>query len=131
MGAGFSRIAAIIDCKGQSVTAKLDQVFKNPGTAKYNYAQTNNTFGTVPNAQNNWKDLIIAYVVAGVDIGDEGHAWVFYLQQLDPQYIYNIAQARFTALQTNAGVTTTTHDPNKGGHAPIITAGSIDSPCPP
>lgn len=133
MGSGFNRITRVIACQGQGVTAKLDQVFKNPGTAKYQYAQTNNSFDTVTNTPGNWKDLIIAYVVAGVDIDNEGHAWVGYLQQLgaNPQYIFNIAQSRFTALNNGTGIATKTHDPNVSGHAPIIGAGSIDSPCPP
>jgi hypothetical protein len=88
---------------------------------------------TAGNVADNWKDLIIAYLVAGVDVGDEFPAWVAYLKQLgtnNPAYIVSIAQARLTALTTNTGLTTHTHNPNTGGHAPIIGANSIDSPCP-
>jgi hypothetical protein len=134
MGGGFDRKTRVIDCLGQQVTNTLNQVFRNPGTPKYQYAQANNTFDTVlPNVQGNWKDLIIAYVVAGVDVGNEWPAWVAYLETLGtaaqgPQNIYDIAQTRYNALRNNLGVTTTTH----GGGGPVhATPTTINSPCPP
>jgi hypothetical protein len=130
MGAGFDRKTRMINCNGQAITNKLNQVFKNPGTPQYQYAQAHNDFGTIQNVQDNWKDLIIAYLVAGVDVGNEWPAWCAYLKQLgaDPQNIYLIAQTRFNALNGNGGIDTTTH----GGGGPVhTTATTIDSPCPP
>ena len=129
-------------CNGQLVTAKLNQVFGTPGNSPYLNAQKYNTFGGIQNVQGNWKDLIIAYVVAGVDVGKEWPAWVAYLEQLGagatgtqgPLNIYNIAQARNTALTGDVGMDTTTngnggpvHTTPGGGGQPC----KIDSPCPP
>ena len=75
MGGFFDIKTKTITCNGEQVTAKLNQVFKNPGTSKYQQAQANNTFGAIANIQGNWKDLIIAYLVAGVDVGNEWPAW--------------------------------------------------------
>jgi hypothetical protein len=136
MGAGFDRKTRMINCNGQGVTNKLNQVFRNPGTPQYQYAQANNTFGAIQNVQDNYKDLIIAYVVAGVDAGKEWPAWCAYLEQLGagatgtqgPQNIYDIAQTRDTALNGNTGIDTKT----QGGGGPVHTTPStIDSPCPP
>lgn len=144
MGAGFDRRTRAIMCNGQTVTAKLNQVFGNPSTQAYQQAQANNTFGNIQNVQNNWKDLIIAYLVAGVDVGKEFPAWVAYLEQLGagatgtqgPLNIYLIAQARNAALTASPpqGMDTTTN--SNGG--PVHThpgsganPSTIDSPCPP
>jgi hypothetical protein len=144
MGAGFAKTKMIV-CTGQLVTNKLDQVFKDPGSSghpnpKYQFAKDNNTFDRVQqNVQDNWKDLLIAYVVAGVDVGNEWPAWAAYLEALGtgpqgPQNIYLIAQTRWSALNGNQGVQTKTH----GGGGPVqklpASGGNpitIDSPCPP
>jgi hypothetical protein len=120
----------MLDCQGQTVTNQLNQVFRNPGTPKYNNAQALNPFGAIQNVAGNWKDLLIAYLKVGVDVGNEFPAWVAYLETLgnDPNNIYKIAQTRFAALNTNSGVDTKTH---AGGHTVGVTATSIDSPCPP
>ena len=81
MGGGFAKTRTI-DCNGQLVTNQLNQVFRNPGTPQYQAAQAHNTFGAIQNVQGNWKDLIIAYLRAGVDVGNEFPAWVAYLEQL-------------------------------------------------
>ena len=144
MGAGFDLKTRVIMCNGQQVTAKLNQVFRNPGTPQYQQAQANNTFGAIQNVQDNWKDLIIAYLRAGVDVGNEFPACVAYLETLGagatgtqgPLNIYNIAQARNTALTANPpqGMDTTTN----GNGGPVHThpgsganPATIDSPCPP
>jgi hypothetical protein len=134
MGAGFDTKRRMILCSGQGITNQLNQVFRNPGTPQYQYAQNNNTFDKIPNAQGNWKDLIIAYLMAGVDVGKEWPAWCAYLELLgtgpqgSPQNIYDIAQTRFTALKGNVGIDTTT----RGGGGPVHTTPStIVSPCPP
>jgi hypothetical protein len=144
MGAGFAKTRMIM-CTGQQVTNQLNQVFRNPGSPQYQNAQAHNTFGAIQNVQDNWKDLIIAYLRVGVDVSNEFPAWVAYLQQLGagatgtqgPLNIYNIAQARNAALTANPpqGMNTHTH----GGGGPVhVTPGSgpnpvvdIDSPCPP
>jgi hypothetical protein len=132
MGGGFDAKTRMIDCTGQLVTKELDHVFQDPKNPRFQHAQRHNNFDRVlPNAQGNWKDLIIAYVVAGVDVKVEWPAWCEYLEQLgtkDPQNIYKIAQARLTALNTTAGMNTITH---RGGGPVITTATTIDSPCPP
>lgn len=136
MGSGFDPKTKAIDCNGQLVTNKLNQVFKNPGTPKYQYAQDNNTFDRVlPNAPDNWKDLLIAYVVAGVDVGNEWPAWAAYLEALGTgpqgsQNIYAIAKTRYDALTSvpPKGIDTKTH----GGGGPVqATPTTINSPCPP
>jgi len=124
-------------CNGQTVTNQLNQVFKIPGTPQYQQAQANKgSFGNIQNVQDNWKDLIIAYLMAGVDVGKEWPAWCAYLQLLGagptgtqgPQNIYDIAQTRFQALNGSVGIDTTTH----GGGGPVhTTPNTIDSPCPP
>jgi hypothetical protein len=142
MGAGFDRKRMNYDCGGQLVTAKLNQVFRNPTSSKYKQARDHNTFGKIQNVQDNWKDLIIAYLVAGVDVGDEFPAWVTYLEALGagatgtqgPLNIYLIAQARYTALTGDVGMDTKTNGnggpvhttPGSGGNPTVI-----DSPCPP
>lgn len=137
MGGGFDPKTKVIDCGGQQVTAKLNQVFKNPGTSKYLYAQSHNTFDKVPqNAAGNWNDLFNAYVYAGVDVGPETAAWKYYLSVLGagasgtsgPQMISLIAQTRYNALTSNQGIDTITHP---GGGPVHVTGGTIDSPCPP
>ena len=142
MGGGFNPKTRMLLCDGQLVTAKLNQVFRNPGSRKYKQAQDSNTFGKIQNVEGNWKDLLIAYLYAGVDVGDEFPAWVAYLEQLGAgatgtqgtDNIYLIAQARNTALVGNVGMDTNT----RGGGGPVHTrpgSGSnpttIDSPCPP
>ena len=140
MGGAFDPKTKVFLCNGQGITNELDKVFRNPADSKYKRARRNNSFDRVlPDAQDNWKDLIIAYAVAGVDVGDEWAAWCAYLEALGrgpqgPQNIYLIAQTRFNALRDNKGIETKTH----GGGSPVhTTPGSggnpitIDSPCPP
>lgn len=146
MGGAFNPITQAIECNGQQVTIRLNQVFRNPGSPRYQKAQANNTFGSIGNVEDNWKDLIIAYLRAGVDVGDEFPAWVAYLQKLGrgatgtqgPLSIYMIAQARNQALLANRGMDTSTHGPGGpvhttpgSGSGPSSDPATIDSPCPP
>ena len=140
MGAGFTRKMRNYDCGGQHVTNALDQVFKNPGppghlNPKFKYAKDHNTFDRVPlNKKGNWWDLLMAYIIAGVDVGDEWTAWRSYLEDLGagedgdpgPQQISAIASMRFNALNTDTGIETKTHP---HGHVQTST-GVINSPCP-
>ena len=84
--------------------------------------------------KDNWKDLLIAYVVAGVDVGNEWEAWVAYLRSLGaggdnepgPQSISTIASMRFNALINDTAIVTKTHPHGRVQTSP----GLIDSPCP-
>jgi hypothetical protein len=130
MGGSFDEKGRMVSCNGQNVLAQLNQVFGQPNSAKYRYARSNNTFGAIQNVQDNYKDLALAYLTAGLDVDG---AWYAYLKLLgtgpqgSPQNIYDIAQTRNTALTGNAGIDTTTH----GGGGPVhTTPNTIDSPCP-
>jgi hypothetical protein len=140
MGAGFNPKIRAYLCSGQQVTAKLNQVFQDPGNPthpnhKFDYAKQNNFFDQVPlNQKGNWWNLLMAYIRAGVDVHDEWTAWRSYLEDLGtgedgdpgPAQISVIAQMRYDALTNNTGIYTRTH-PN--GHVQT-SAGVIDSPCP-
>jgi hypothetical protein len=134
MGSGFTATRQLL-CPGKDVTDELDRVFKTPGSPGFQTARANNTFGNVHNGPGNWKDLLIAYLMAGVNVGHAWPAWCHYLEQLGTRPgghldIYNIAQQRFAALNNNSGVSTQTH-PLSAGNALAIAPGSIDAPCPP
>jgi hypothetical protein len=135
MGGSFDEVGNMVSCNGQSVLAQLNQVFGQPNSAKYRYARSHNTFGAIHNVQDNYKDLALAYLTAGLDIDA---AWYAYLQLLgtgpqgNPQNIYDIAQTRFNSLNNNVAMDTKTHG---GGNVHTIPgSGSkpaeIDSPCP-
>ena len=136
MGGGFIPLSRKFDCKGQGVTKELDKVFADPNKQAFKDAKDNNYFGEpyVQNDEGNWKDLLLAYVLAGVKVvGIEFAAWREYLQLLGTgpagaQVIYEIAQKRYNDLINDVGVTTTTHG---GDHKVNKTATTIDSPCPP
>jgi hypothetical protein len=136
MGAGFHPLSRKFDCKGQGVTKELDKVFADNKKSEFQTAKDNNYFGEpyVQNVEGNWKDLLIAYLQAGVTVkGKEFVAWREYLELLGTgpagaQVIYELAQARLVALTGDVGVTTTTHS---GDHKVNKTSTSIDSPCPP
>jgi hypothetical protein len=140
MGAGFDPKIRAYLCNGQQVTAKLNQVFLDPGPPghlkpKFKYAKDHNTFDQVPlNKKGNWWDLVMAYIRAGVDVGNEWTAWRSYLEDLGtgedgdpgPTQISVIAQMRYDALTNDTGIDTKTH-----AHGHVQTsAGVIDSPCP-
>jgi hypothetical protein len=135
LGAGFNALTRAYDCKGQGVTKALDDVFADPNKKAFKDAKANNLFGQVQNVNGNWKDLLIAYSQAGVNVvGKEYIAWYYYLQELGTgpnglsQNIYDIAQQRLNSLNGDVGVTTTTHG---GDHKINRTPTTIDSPCPP
>lgn len=145
MGGSFTR-TKMLDCGGQRITAQLNVVFGTPGSNPYRDAQGNNTFDKVPNGQkDNWKDLVIAYLKAGVDVGSEWPAWVAYLEALGagdtgtqgPQNISLIAQTRYAALTADGGrgrgMDTTTGPSGRPVHATPGSPGhqaTIESPCP-
>jgi hypothetical protein len=134
MGGSFDLKGRMIACAGTAILQELDKVFAHKNSDPYRNAKKNNTFGAIKDVQDNYKDLIIAYVVAGVDVGpDEWPAWCAYLKLLgtsptgSSQNIYKIAQTRYNALNGDVEVTTKTH----GGGGPVQTQpGEINSPCP-
>lgn len=99
-------------CDGRDVLAELNSVFNDPASARYKFAQDNNTFGTIRNVPGNYRALIAAYKTAGVaDI----NGWATYLRRLGagpagPQKIYRIAQLRHQALIQGVATLTTIHE---------------------
>jgi hypothetical protein len=103
-------------CDGDDVLSELNDVFNDPASARYRFAQANNTFGSIANVPGNYRDLIEAYRTAGVaDIG----GWAAYLRRLGtgptgPENIYAIAQVRHEALRQGVATLTIIHE--YGGH---------------
>jgi hypothetical protein len=142
MGGGFDERGHMIQCLGDDVLRKLNDVFGIPGSPDYNKAQANNKFGTVENKPGNYSDLVKAYEAAGVDVKALGN-WEAYLRLLGTavspaqgaQNIYDIAQVRYKALNANEGMSTIVHMPHHGGHVHTQPGSGnqphvIDSPCP-
>jgi hypothetical protein len=135
MGGSFDEKGRMVSCNGQGVISELNRVFGQPNSAPYRYAQSNNTFGAIQNVQDNCKDLALAYLTAGVDVGA---AWYAYLRLLgtgpqgSPQNIYDIAQTRYNSLRNGVPMDTKVH---AGGNVHTrpgsgSTPSEIDSPCP-
>jgi hypothetical protein len=107
-------------CDGADVLAELNDVFNHPNSARYKFAQRNNTFGAIKNAPGNYRALIEAYETAGLtDI----NGWAAHLRRLGtgpkgPQQIYRIAQIRHKALTQGVATSTVIHD----------RAGQVDTP---
>lgn len=129
-------------CDGGDVIKDLNHAFGHPGSDKYKYAQSNNTFGGVNNAPGNYTELIDAYTTAGVPVSD---FWAAYLRllgtvkqegpQQGPQNIYDIAQMRYDGLINNKAMSTKIHLPKHGGHVQTkhgsgAEPSTIDSPFP-
>ena len=118
-------------CGGDDVLAELNAVFNYPNSARYKFAQSNNTFGTIKNVAGNYRALIDAYSTAGVaDI----NGWAAYLRRLGtgptgPQKIYRIAQVRHKALTQGVATLTIIHE--YGGYVDTPDGlRVIDSPSP-
>jgi hypothetical protein len=129
MGGGID--SDVNPCDGRDVLQELNDVFNNPRSARYKFAQRNNTFGAIKNAPGNYRALIEAYETAGIaDI----NGWAAYLRRLGtspkgPQNIYRIAQVRHKAL--TQGVATLTTIRAHGGHVDTPNGlHLIDSPSP-
>jgi hypothetical protein len=138
MGSGVPEDGVVVLCDGDDVLVELNGAFGDPYSNRYKYAQSHNDFGKIQNVAGNYKALIDAYTAAGVPVSPR---WAAYLRLLGtvgtqgPQNIYDIAQARYNALNNGVGMSTVVHVPKNGGHVhtppgagidPII----IDSPCP-
>ena len=99
-------------CDGADVLAELNEVFNHPNSARYKFAQRNNTFGRIQNVPGNYRALIEAYETAGLtDI----NGWAAHLRRLGtgpkgPQQIYRIAQIRHKALTEGVATSTVIHD---------------------
>jgi hypothetical protein len=135
MGGDFT-----IECLGDDVLHKLNEVFGNPNSHAYKHARAHNQFGNVKNEPGNYDALVKAYEAAGVKVKDFGR-WEAYLRVLGtvvpqgPANIHAIAQARLKALNANEGMSTIVHEPKNGGHVRTkpgtgIDPHVIDSPCP-
>ena len=142
MGGAVDGQGNMIECMGDDVLRKLNEVFGDKDSAEYKKAKDNNLFGKVENKQGNYNDLIAAYHAAGVNIDDFGK-WRLYLillgKAVSPtqgaQNIYDIAQVRFKALNANEGMSTIVHVPINGGHVHTQPGSGnqphlINSPCP-
>ena len=102
-------------CTGADVLKELnDAVFSDPTSTEYKFAQSNNHFGKVPDAADNYLALIGAYTAAGVPVCGN---WVVYLQNVGQQNINIIAQARDEGLTNGVPMKTTKHKHTaKPGH---------------
>jgi hypothetical protein len=142
MGGSFDEHGHMIQCMGDDVLHKLNDVFENPNSHAYKTARANNIFGTVENKPGNYDDLVKAYKAAGVDVKALGN-WEAYLRLLGTavspaqgaQNIYDIAQVRYKALNANEGMSTIVHMPHHGGHVHTEPGSGnqphlINSPCP-
>jgi len=142
MGGAVDEQGNMVECLGDDVIRKLNEVFENPHSDEYKKAKDNNLFGKVENKPGNYNDLITAYHAAGVNIDTFGK-WRNYLillgKAVSPaqgaQNIYDIAQVRYNALIANEGMSTTVHVPVNGGHVHTQPGSGnqphlINSPCP-
>jgi hypothetical protein len=129
MGGGIIKTGGTLICDGQDVVDELNAVFGDPKSARYQYAQQHNSFGSVPAGAGNYSALIQAYRDAKVTVSP---GWVNYLTALgtsDPADISTIAKFRNTRLLAGKKMKTKVHDPANGGHVKVD-VDDIDSPCP-
>jgi hypothetical protein len=114
------------------VLRELRRVFMHPGSGPYTTAQgKRELFGNIVVGPGNGQDLVAAYKAAGVTVGP---AWESYLNNLSPENVFTIAQARFDGLTRGAAMKVKTHAP---GHAHKVDVSNepdgsimIDSPFP-
>jgi hypothetical protein len=144
MGSGVpvdGETGSMVLCGGDDVLKELNDVFGDPTCARYQYAQSHNTFGAIENLPGNCEALIKAYECAKVPVGGP---WAEYLRRLGKigspeqgaQNIYDIAQIRYNGLTDGVIMLTDVHVPINGGHVRTVRGSkaglhsSIDSPCP-
>jgi hypothetical protein len=112
------------------VLNELRRVFGNPKSAAYATAESKkDLFEGIGVGVGNWQDLVAAYKAAGVTVSGP---WQAYLQNLSPENINAIAQARFDGLTRGVAMKVKTH-PHGGAHKVAVSPeadGSImiDSP---
>ena len=89
------------------VLKELRRVFGHPNSPAYARAQSKkDLFEGIGVGAGNWQDLVAAYKAAGVAVSDP---WEGYLQNLGPENINAIAQARFDGLTRGVAMLVTTH----------------------
>jgi hypothetical protein len=95
------------------VLKELRRVFSHPNSAAYATAQSKkDLFEGIGVGVGNWQDLVAAYKAAGVSVSAP---WEAYLQNLGPENIFAIAQARFDGLTRGVAMKVRTH-PHGGAH---------------
>jgi hypothetical protein len=112
------------------VLKELRHVFSDPKSTAYATAQSKkDLFEGIGVGVGNWQDLVAAYKAAGVRVTAP---WEAYFQNLSPENIFAIAQARFDGLTRGVAMKVKTHPPG-GAHKVVVSPeadGSImiDSP---
>lgn len=95
------------------VFKELRRVFGDPKSTAYAMAQSKkDLFEGISVGVGNWQDLVAAYKAAGITVGAP---WEFYLQNLGPENIFAIAQARLDGLTRGVAMKVRTHA-NGGAH---------------
>ncbi len=88
-------------------------MFGDPKSTAYAMAQSKkDLFEGISVGVGNWQDLVAAYKAAGITVGAP---WEFYLQNLGPENIFAIAQARLDGLTRGVAMKVRTHA-NGGAH---------------
>ena len=86
---------------------ELRRVFGHPESKEYAIAQSKkDLFEGIGVGVGNWQDLVAAYKAVGVRVGPP---WESYLQNLSPENVYAIAQARFDGLTKGVAMKVRTH----------------------
>jgi hypothetical protein len=115
------------------VLRELRRVFGRPNSPEYTTAQgARGLFGGIVVGPGNGQDLVAAYKAAGASVSAP---WESYLQNLSPENVFAIAQARFDGLTRGVAMKVKTHTPGGGArrvHVSREADGSvmIDSPFP-
>jgi hypothetical protein len=109
---------------------ELRRVFSHPHSTAYATAQSKrDLFEGIGVGVGNWQDLVAAYKAAGVTVSGP---WESYLQNLSPENIHAIAQARFDGLTRGAAMKVKTHSPGGTHKVDVSTEAdgsiTIDSP---
>ena len=101
------------------VLKELRRVFSHPNSAAYATAQSKkDLFEGIGVGAGNWQDLVAAYKAAGVTVSVP---WEAYLQNLSPENINAIAQARFDGLTRGVAMRVNTH-PRGGANKVLVSA---------
>ena len=104
------------------VLKELRRVFSHPNSAEYATAQSKkDLFEGIGVGVGNWQDLVAAYKAAGVSVSAP---WEAYLQNLSPENIFAIAQARFDGLTRGVAMKVNTHRP--GGANKVVVSAEAD-----
>ncbi len=92
---------------GRVTHSRVERVFGDPESKEYATAQSKkDLFEGIGVGVGNWQDLVAAYKAVGVTVGPP---WESYLQNLSPENVYAIAQARFDGLTRGVAMKVRTH----------------------